>query len=67
MSTAEDDRLTTGGTRGWRTTVTPDGDIRQLFLRRAEVTGAEEGIFTCLITDDINPMRSLHVLYPSEL
>ena len=49
------------------TAVTADGSIRQIFLKREAATGAEEGIFTCLITDDNNEMRSLCILYPSEL
>ena len=71
QSTAASDRIESNGDRGWRRTreTTTDG-FSQVLLRRisASVT-ALEGVFTCEITGtgDSNPIRSLSVLYPSEL
>ena len=67
VSTAVADELMPGVNRGWRRNFSADDNIQQMFMRRAAATGAKEGIFTCLITGDNNPIRSLHVLYPSEL
>ena len=36
-------------------------------MRREAATGSVEGVFTCQLELDINPIRSLYVLYPSEL
>ena len=67
-STAMEDRILYHDDRVWaRTRVAPTNDIYQLILRREADTGAVEGIFTCEIENDINPIRSLYVLYPSEL
>ena len=66
-STEESDRLG-GSDRGWiRTRATTTAGYRQVILKRQSATGAVEGKFTCQITNDINPIRSLFVLYPSEL
>ena len=69
-STAASDRLGDSD-RGWirtrATTTTTDARKRQVKLRRQSATGALEGRFTCQITNDNNPMKSLFVLYPSEL
>ena len=66
-STAMDDRIVNDDVRGWvRTTVGLSNNIRQVIIRREE-TGAVEGVFTCEMELDINPTRSLYVLYPSEL
>ena len=54
--------------RGWiRTRTTTAVGYRQVRLRRQSATGAREGRFTCQITNDNNPIKSLYVLYPSEL
>ena len=68
-SIEEEDRITDGDVRGWvRTTVGLSNNIRQVIMRREAVSGAVEGVFTCEIVNDIiNPIRSLYVLYPSEL
>ena len=66
-STAASDRLG-DSERGWiRTRATTTTGYRQVKLKRQSATGALEGRFTCQITNDINPIRSLFVLYPSEL
>ena len=68
-STAMDDRIVNDGdNRGWvRTTVGLSNDIQQVIMRREAASGSVEGIFTCQLTLDINPIRSIYVLYPSEL
>ena len=68
-SIEEVDRITDGGVRGWvRTIVGLSNNIRQVIIRREAATGAVEGVFTCEIVNDIiNPIRSLYILYPSEL
>ena len=67
-STAMEDQITDGDVRGWvRTRVGLSNNIRQVIMRREAVSGAVEGVFTCEIVNDINPIRSLYVLYPSEL
>ena len=54
--------------RRWvRIRVTLPNDIHQVIMRRQSATGSVEGIFTCQIGIDNNPIRSLYVLYPSEL
>ena len=68
-STALSDRIESGGDRGWRRTraTTSDG-FQQILLRRESASEtALEGVFTCEISLDSNPIRSLSVLYPSEL
>ena len=59
------------GTRGWVRTRLIANDYQQLILRRATAADSsdtsQEGVFTCYITGDINPVRSVHILYPSEL
>ena len=67
QTTAESDRIQPVGDRGWRRT-TNNGNFRRVILRRQPAPEtALEGRFTCDITGDNNPMRSLYVLYPSEL
>ena len=67
QSTDMDDRLG-DSERGWiRTRTTTTADYRQVILKRQLATGAHEGRFTCQIGWDMNPKRSLFVLYPSEL
>ena len=68
-STAMEDQITDGDVRGWvRTRVGLSNNIRQVIMRREADTGSVEGVFTCQLTlDTINPIRSLYVLYPSEL
>ena len=51
--------------RGWHRNRGLDSDHRLVRLRRAYDT-AEEGVFTCDITGDINTPRSVGVYYPSE-
>ena len=54
--------------RGWiRTRTTTTVSYRQVILRRQSATGALEGRLTCKIQNDNNPIRSLYVLYLSEL
>ena len=69
QTTAESDRIQNGGDRGWRRTrTTTNNNFRQVILRRQPAPEtALEGRFTCKITGDNNPMRSLYVLYPSKL
>ena len=67
QSTATSDRIGDSD-RGWiRTRTTTTVGYRQVILRRQSPTGAVEGKFTCEITNDNYPIRSLFVLYPSEL
>ena len=67
-STALEDRIVNAVDRGWvRTRVTLSNDIQQAIMRRQSDTGSVEGVFTCRLELDINPIRSLYVLYPSEL
>ena len=67
QSTAASDRLEDSD-RGWISTraYTTDG-YRQVILRKESVTGAHEGTLTCEIPNDNNPIRSIYILYPSEL
>ena len=68
-STASSDVIQTGGDRGWRRSraTTSDG-FQQVLLRRVSASGtALEGVFTCQISQDSNPIRSLSILHPSEL
>ena len=59
------------GSRGWQRArrTTSDNNQRAILRRdtRAGVGPTQEGVFTCQITEDINPVRSLNILYPSEL
>ena len=67
-SIAPEDHIVSFGDRGWlRTTVTLSNDIQQYIMRRQSDTGSVEGVFTCQLGLDINPIRSLYILYPSEL
>ena len=68
-SIEEDDRILNDvDERRWvRTRDTLSNDIQQAIMRRQSATGSVEGVFTCQIGRDINPTRSLYVLYPSEL
>ena len=69
-STASEDQLVNGGdnNRGWvRTRNTLSNNIQQAIMRRQSASGSVEGVFTCQLGNDINPIRSLSVLYPSEL
>ena len=69
-SIATEDRiLSVVDDRRWvRTRLPSSNDIYQVIMRRETATGSVEGVFTCQIGNDIiNPIRSLYVLYPSEL
>ena len=67
-STASEDQILNDvDDRRWVRTRAILSNIHQVILRRESATGAVEGIFTCQIGNDINPTRSLYVLYPSEL
>ena len=68
-STALEDRIVNAvDERGWvRTRNTLSNNIQQAIMRREADTGSVEGVFTCEMEVDINPIRSLSVLYPSEL
>ena len=67
-SNATEDQIINNDDRGWvRTRLPPSNNIHQVILRRQSATGSVEGIFTCEIGNDINPIWSLYVLYPSEL
>ena len=60
MESTETGQIMTGVYRGWvRTRVTPTNDIYQVIMRRQSATGSVEGIFTCEIGNDINPIMSL--------
>ena len=65
----EDQILNDVDDRRWARTrpVTPSNSIFQTTMRREAATGSVEGVFTCQIGNDIPPIRSLYVLYPSEL
>ena len=71
-TTAVSDVIGPNGDGGWGRTreTTPDG-YQQVILWRlpAPQTAALEGRFTCQVnvSGDSNPIRSLFVLYPSEL
>ena len=72
-TTAGANRLYTAGGRGWSRTrdVTSD-DHQQVILRRASAANnhpetPKEGVFTCYIAGDNNPVRNLLILHPSEL
>ena len=71
VSTALEDRILNDGVddSGWVKTrpITSSNSIYQVIMRREAATGSVEGIFTCQIGNDINPIRSLYVLYHSEL
>ena len=69
QTTTESDRIQTDGDRGWRRTrATNTNNFRRVILRRQPAPEtALEGRFTCEITGDSNPIRSLYVLYPSKL
>ena len=70
-STAMEDRITDDDDddRGWVRTrpMTPSNSIYNSTLRREATSGSVEGVFTCQLGNDIPPIRSLYVLYPSEL
>ena len=66
QSTAASDRIGDSD-RGWTVTRTTTVGKRQVRLKRQSATGAREGKLTCKIQNDNNPIRSLYVLYPSEL
>ena len=67
QSTAENDSIEDGD-RGWiRTRANTTAGYRQVILRRESTTGAHEGTLTCEIPNDNNPIRSIKILYPSEL
>ena len=73
MSTDEGDRIapdvdTNVPDRGWRRNRQKFNDTeghRVVRLKRASDT-AEEGVFTCNITGDLNNPRYLGIYYPSE-
>ena len=69
QSTAASDIIPDGGDRGWsRTRDTTSDGFQQVLLRRVSATEtALEGVFTCQISLDSNPVGSLSILYPSEL
>ena len=68
MSTDDDDRINPDNgnpDRGWLRNRGLDSGHLLVRLRRDSAT-AEEGVFTCHITGDINTPRSVGVYYPSE-
>ena len=68
-STAIDDQIMDDDDRGWvrtRPTTLPNS-IYNSTMRRQSASGSVEGVFTCQLGNDNNPIRSLYVLYPSEL
>ena len=68
LSIGVSNRIEDSGRGGWvRTRATTSAGYRQVKLRRESDTGAQEGVFTCWIRNDDNQIRSLYVLYPSEL
>ena len=68
QTTTLSDRIGTGGNRGWRRTrMNTSTNYKQVVLmRQTAPETALEGRFTCSITGDNNPIRSLYALYPSE-
>ena len=65
QTTTESDKILFSDDRGWRRTrATTSGNNKQVILRRRQAP--LEGRFTCNITGDNNPIRSLYVLYPCE-
>ena len=65
---SEDQLLNVVDDRRWmRGRVTLSNNIQQAIMRRQSDTGSVEGVFTCQLGLDINPIRSLYILYPSEL
>ena len=68
-STAIEDQILDNDDSGWARTrpITLPNSIYNSTMRREAATGSVEGVFTCQIGNDINPIRSLYVLYPSEL
>ena len=67
QTTAESDKILRGGDRGWfRNKTTTDFNYTRVSLKRQLLQTALEGRFTCTITGDSNPIRSIYVLYPSE-
>ena len=68
-SIASEDIILNNDGRGWARTrpTTPPNSIYNSTMRREAATGSVEGVFTCEILNDMNPIRSLYVLYPSEL
>ena len=66
QTTTESDRILSVDDRGWRRTRATNNNSKQVILRRRLAGTALEGRFTCEITGDNNPIRSLYVLYPSE-
>ena len=68
QTTTESDKIQPSGDRGWkRTRTTTSDNNKQVILRRQPAAEtALEGKFTCEITGDSTPIRSLYVLYPSE-
>ena len=68
-STASEDQILNAvDDRRWvRTRLALSNNIRQAIMRRQSASGSVEGVFTCEMGLDINPIRSLYVLYPSEL
>ena len=68
-STASEDQILNDvDDRRWvRIRATLSNNIHQMIMRRQSASGSVEGVFTCQLGLDINPIRSLYVLYPSEL
>ena len=68
QTTAESDKIQSYNDSGWRRTrTTTIGNYKQVILRRQPAPEtALEGRFTCEITGDSTPIRSLYVLYPCE-
>ena len=67
QTTTESDKIQPSGDRGWRRTRTTTTNFKWVILRRQPAPEtALEGRFTCNITGDNNPIRSIYVLYPSE-
>ena len=64
-STDDGDRVMSPDPRGWTRNRGLDSGHQLVRLRRGSAT-AEEGVFTCNITGDINNPRSLGIYYPSE-
>ena len=71
MSTDDADRIVTAmptdpPDRGWHRNRVDDSEGHRLVILKRASDTAEEGVFTCNITGDLNNPRYLGIYYPSE-
>ena len=63
-STATEDQILSFGDRGWaRIRLALSNDIQHAIMRRQSASGSVEGIFTCELGLDINPIRSFFFFF----